>query len=216
MKYEKKKKLYIIILVLLVTTILVSVGYSVLSSTLSVSYSSVQQNNIKWDVGFKLPDGQNSFPYTVDGQPTSYNNNTTGISCGTATVTRYAITLSDIKVSKPGDRCQYNFVIENSGDINSKLTVFNFISPKKNGTSTSETCEDPGDPTLTERICGKIRYRFCKDSTCGTRFQQGGSPIAAGATQTAYLRVYYNDDVNLTETTTYQNGAKFELTWGQN
>lgn len=214
MKLQNKKKMYIILSALLIIVIVISVGYAVLQKTLTISFNSVTQTNIKWDVGFQLPANQTS--YTVTGAATSHNNNTTGISCGTATVTRTSVTLSDVKVSKPGDRCQYNFIIENSGDINARLKTVNFVAPTLNGTSTQETCTAADGTDLTERTCGKIRYRFCKDASCGTRMQEGGTPIAAGATQTAYLRVYYNDEENITETATYQQGAKFELTWGQN
>ncbi len=212
MKHYNKKRMYIILSVLIIITIIISIGYSVLSSTLNITYNSVKQTNLTWDVGFEIPTGG-----TVAGEAISTNNNTTGISCGTATVTKTSITISDMKVSKPGDICVFAFNIVNAGDIKAKLMTFNFTAPKLNGTSTSVQCSLYGDTTnedLTERICGVIRYRLCKDSSCATRFQANASSINAGATQPAYLRVYYQSD-SLTGTTTYQKGTKLELIWGQ-
>ena len=119
MKQETRKKMYIILSISLVVAVIISIGYSVLSSTLTISYNSVQQTNVSWDVGFVIPS-----PNTVTPETISVNNNTTGISCGTATVSKTSISIADIKLSKPGDVCKYTFTIANTGDINAKLKTF--------------------------------------------------------------------------------------------
>lgn len=213
MKQETRKKMYIILSISLVVAVIISIGYSVLSSTLTISYNSVQQTNVSWDVGFVIPS-----PNTVTPETISVNNNTTGISCGTATVSKTSISIADIKLSKPGDVCKYTFTIANTGDINAKLKTFTLTPPTINGTSTVQSCtlySDTTDENLTERLCGKIRYRLCWNDSCANRYQAGQTTLTAGSTKLAVLKIYY-DGNELTSTSTYQQGTVITLNWGQN
>ena len=101
----KNREVYVILSVLCVAVVILAVAYAALSSTLEINFGTVSQNVQSWNVGF--------IPGTATA--TSKGTSTTGLVCGSATVTTDTVTVADSSISKPGDSCTYKLTTDDVG-----------------------------------------------------------------------------------------------------
>ena len=126
---KNKNSLLIILGVAVVSFGAVSIAFAALSQTLNITSGKVTQNALTWNVGFVA----GTYTGTADG--TSSN----GLSCGSITATRNALTVANTTLSKPGDVCYYDIPISNTGDLDAYLQSISYTKP----TSTTCTILDP-------------------------------------------------------------------------
>ncbi len=207
MKRKDKKVNYKVLTVIaLICVGFISIAYALLSSTLTITFNKVTQDALTWNVRFKKPtDG-----YTVTATASSYNNNTTGFSCGLATINnsnQLTVTVAETHLSKPGDRCVWPLTVENVGTIAAKLKT-------ATGNKGSNTCTVSG----TQLTCGKIVYILATDSACTTKLTTGGTLAASTGTQNLYLCAYYPETETALATglPITQSGISYTLVYEQN
>ncbi len=194
MKKLSKQNLKFLFLVATIMVVGVGIAYAALSTTLNITFGSVTQSALEWNVGFQ----GNSATATAAGT------SSTGRSCGAATITPSTVTVADTTLSKPGDKCTYTLTVANSGTVGAVLASITPTAPS------GITC---GTATTGNLVCGNITYKLTSDST-GNTVLPTGTNLAAGATQTIYLVISYNAET-LQGTAVTHTGAKFTLVYNQ-
>ncbi len=204
---RNKKTLYTIILILVVIIISLSIAFAALSTTLIVNFASVNQNAYTWNVQFDTG--------TTNVAPTKNSTNqSSNFTCDNATVSASSVTVSNVKLSKPGDYCIWAFKVDNYGTMPAKLTN---ISSSKAGTG---SCTTSG-ATIT---CGCVTFKLAKNTAGSTLVTTSNTSLAAGSSTTPtqlqlYLRADYTPttvaQVNACAAQTNTN-LTYTLTWGTN
>lgn len=195
MKLLQNRNIKFLLLLAVFLMVGVGVAYAALSTTLDITFNTVTQNALTWNVAFQAG--------TVT--PTVGGTSSTGRSCGTATVTADSVTVAETSVSKPGDKCTYELVIENTGTVDARLSSITPTSPS------SKTCQTAAGGLLE---CDNISYKLTTDAAGTTEFTSGGT-IAADATQTVYLVISYIPTTTVQATADTQTNAKFTLSYTQ-
>ena len=194
MKKLSKENLKFLFLVATVLVVGVGIAYAALSTTLNITFGSVTQSALSWNVGFQ----GNSATATAAGT------SDTGRSCGVATITPSTVTVADTTLSKPGDKCTYTLTVANSGTVDAVLASITPTAPS------SVTCSVATGGNL---VCGNITYKLTSDVD-GTTVLPTNTNLGAGALQTMYLVVSYNAETLQSAAVTH-TGAKFTLTYNQ-
>lgn len=194
MKKLRRKELKYLLLVAAIFVIGTGVAFAALSATLTITFGSITQNSLTWDVAFQ----GTSATATVGGT------SATGRTCGTATITSNSVTVAATTLSKPGDKCTYQLTVANNGTVNAKLSTITPTAPS------STTC---GTLSSGNMVCGNITYKLTSDSS-GSTLLPTNTTINTGATQTMYLVISYNSESLATSQIT-QSGAKFSLVYEQ-
>ncbi len=189
----KNREVYVILSVLCVAVVILAVAYAALSSTLEINFGTVSQNVQSWNVGF--------IPGTATA--TSKGTSTTGLVCGSATVTTDTVTVADSSISKPGDSCTYKLTVKNSGSINAKLSTITPVDPA------STSCTKDG----ASMVCGNITYKLTTDDV-GTTLLTANASLETAKSQTVYLSATYTGTGLQSEAVT-QSGAGFTLVYNQ-
>lgn len=193
---RKRKKMYIILFALIPVLIIITIAYAALSTTLTTKWNQISVAKQTWNVGFEV----NS---SITATTSSTSN--TGFSCGTASTTATTVTVGNISLSKPGDKCVWPVKIKNTGTITALFK------------STSQTV--PSGVTCTQSnkyaalVCGNITYRLTTDAA-GSNSLQTNTEIAAGSELQAYVVARYNSD-SLNSTQVVQSGAAITLVYEQ-
>lgn len=195
MKKIKNQDLKFLLLVVAILLVGVGIAYAVLSATLTITFGTVTQNALSWDVHFQGTEATATAAGTSD----------TGRSCGIATITPTAVTIANTTLSKPGDKCTYELTVENGGTVSAILSA---ITPTAPG---SVTCGTASGGNL---VCGNITYKLTSDAAGSTLLTTGGT-LASGTTQKVYLVAMYNNETQVQATSITQSGAKFTLTYNQ-
>lgn len=190
---KDRKGFYIAFIVVSIAVLGLSVAYAALSTTLNIKFGSVTQNALSWDVGFVA----GTVNAVVSGT------SATGRSCGSATVTKSSVTVSNITLSKPGDKCTYTLPVKNSGDIAAKRSSITNTVP-------SSECSSSGYMMN----CGNIKYMLSSDSAGTTALGTNSGSLAAGSTENIYLVVSYIGD-SLNSSAVSQTGAGFTIVYTQ-
>lgn len=189
------KNAYLSIAALVVAVIGLSVAYAALSATLNVNFGNVSQSAMTWNVGFQ----------TGNVTGTASGTSTTGLTCGTATVTADTATIGNTTLSKPGDTCTYALTIQNTGSIDANLAT---ITPT---TPTGITCSPATGGNM---VCGNMTYKLTTDAAGSTILTNNRVLSANTGTLPVYLVVSYTGgDVNDSAVT--QAGAAFTLVYNQ-
>ena len=190
----KSKNLKLLLLIVAILVVGVGIAYAALSTTLNITFGSVTQSAVSWNVAFQ---GSSA-------TATAAGTSATGRVCGEATITPSAVTVAETSLSKPGDKCTYELTVANTGTIGAKLGTITPTAP------TSTTCSQASGGNM---VCGNITYTLTSDAAGSTVLTTGGT-IAAGGTQTIYLVVSYNA-AGVQSTAITQSGGKFTLTYNQ-
>jgi hypothetical protein len=195
---NERKRLYIIMCTLAVAVVGLSIAYAALSTQLTITMSTVQNDasGTTWNVGFN----PGTITATVGG-----TNSTVGRSCGTATATASSVTVANTTLSKPDDSCTYQLQIKNTGSIAATLASITQTAP------TSTSCSTTTGPTMT---CGNITYKLTTDAAGSTALTTGGTLAATTGTLTVYLSVKYTG-TTLSSSAITQAGGTFTLTYNQ-
>ena len=206
---KNNNKTFVILVALLVAVVGLSIAYATLSTTLGITFGTVTSTAQTWDIHFKDETVAPSINTGTD--RSSGNGNESGFrECGNVTSAGTSITMPNIKLSKPGDKCVWKITIQNGGSIKAKL---NSIT-KTNPTGTNVTCS--GD--YNNLTCGNIIYRLNTDTNCGTSnlFSSGGTINASTGTQTVYICATFNSGATSIPTSNVvQTGMKYEFNYIQ-
>lgn len=194
MKKLKDQNLKFILIVAAVLLVGVGIAYAALSTTLTVTFGTVTQSALTWNIAFQGSSATATAAGTSD----------TGRTCGNATITATSVTVADTTLSKPGDKCTYTLTVKNSGTVGATLSTI---------TPTAPSGTQCGTATGGNLVCGNITYKLTSDAA-GNTVLPTGTALAAGASQTMYLVVSYNADT-LQSQEVSQSGAKFTLTYAQ-
>lgn len=188
---KKNQKKFVIIGAVTVLLIGISIAFLGIVQNLNITFKATSQQPSTWKVGFK-------------GSSAIGQANATSASCGTATVTASTVTLGSITLDKPNDKCTYELIISNTGDIPAKLEEMAPTQP------TNTSCE-----TLSGNLmeCGNIIYKLSTDIN-GTLLTTGHE-IDGGVDKKVYLTIAYVSDTTNAEIIT-QSNAKFTLTYAEN
>jgi hypothetical protein len=189
-----RKRLYIIMCSLSVAVVGLSIAYAALSQTLNISLGTVTQSPQSWNVAF------------VTGTVTATTSATssTGFSCGDATVTAEAVTISSISLSKPDDTCKYALTIKNTGSIAAKLNTIARTKPS------GVTCTENG----ASMVCGNITYSITTNEAGTTLLTTGGTLAANTGTLNVWLIAKYTGTTLNSSAVTHTNPS-FALTYDQ-
>ena len=195
-KEEKEKqhsKSMIIVTLLCAALFGISIAYAALSATLNITFGTITQNAITWNVGFE--------PGTIIGTKTG----ATEVVCGEATATANTVSIANTMLTTLHDKCVYKLTIKNTGSVAANLAS---IAAK---TPTSTTC----DTSVTSQMtCGNITYKLTTDQA-GQALLGTNNVLAAN---TGTLDVYLTAEYTGTslESTTQQNSGGFTLNYSQN
>ncbi len=166
------------------------VAYSALSTTLNITYGTVSQNNLTWDVGF--------VPGSVIGTKTGTNT-----VCGEATATTNTVSIANTTLTTLYDKCVYKFTVKNQGDVDALLSS---IAAK---TPTSVTCNTA---TTSKMICDNVTYSLATTAAGSTLLPSGTTLTKQSGTLDVYLIAEYTG----TETgSSVQNSGGFTLNYTQ-
>lgn len=185
----KRKPLFIAAVVgIVLFTVL---GFAMVITSLDITFGNVTSDALNWSVGF---DGN-----TVSG--VAEGTSSTGLACGDASITLSSVTINELKLSKPGDKCTYPLRIKNNGEI--PAILMNISASKPNDVE----CNIDG-PTM---VCGNITYKL---TTLSNTELPSGLTINATETYDFRLVVSYTGEFANAETSS-QSGAKFSLFYTQ-
>ena len=194
---KNNKGIYAVIGCLFVAVIALSIAYAALSANLDITFGTVTQNVLTWNVGFRTS------PSSVTG--TAGGTSATGRSCGTATVARKQVTVAATELSKPGDKCTWALTVKNTGSIDAVLTSITPTAP------TSVACSPMANASM---VCGNITYKLTTDAAGTTLLTSGGTLGHTTGSLDVYLVAEYTG-ADVTDTTVQHSGAKFELLYEQ-
>lgn len=210
MEKNNKKITYIIVGVLTFAIVGLSIAFAAMSTTLNVTFGTVTQDALTWDVHFK------SQTYTGTASGTS---DTTGRSCGNVTIGSDGLTatVAETHLSKPKDKCTWTLVAENAGSIDANLSAITVKAP----TGTNVTCSPAASSHTsgTTITCGNIKYSLYSSGTTAlatgaTLAKKSGS---TNGTMNVILVAEYLDNTTMSNSSAAitQSGAEFKLTFSQ-
>ncbi len=193
-----KKGLSIGVTVIVVMVLGVTIAYaaSLLTNTLDVTINKVTQNALSWNVAFQTG--------SVNATPGG-SSDSTGRSCGVATVTADTATVAASTLSKPGDSCTYALSVRNTGDINAILSTITPISPA------STQCDTNG----ATMVCGNITYKLAINATGSPLLNINSTLPKTNRVQPIYLIIEYTGATTST-TAVQQASGGFTLVYTQN
>ncbi len=205
MKERSNKGLYVVIGTLCVAIVALTIAYAALSANLQINFGAVTQSAQSWNVHF--------VGSSATGTASSAGTDTSGVTCGAATITDSSVTIAATTISRPGDKCTYPLTVKNDGTIDA---ILNSITPQN---PTSTECETAEGANL---ICGNIKYRLTTDSagtTLLTATRDLGKKDSTNPSDTLnlYLIAEYNPAASSLNNNTaiVQNGAGFTLNYAQ-
>ncbi len=191
-KKKDKKELVTIILAIIIIILGLSIAYSALSTTLNIQSNKVSHASLTWDVAFESG--------TVN--PITSGTSSTGIRCGTATVTTSTVSVNDTTLYKPDDTCSYPLVVKNNGSIDAVLSTITPITPS------NVSCTTDG----AKMVCGDITYKLTTDASGNNLLRSNSTLEKISGTQRIYLIIKYT---GLGSTASTQSLGGFTLVYKQ-
>jgi len=190
-----RKTMIISVSALVIAVITISVAYATLSTTLKVRVGKVTQSSFNWDI--KLNSG------TVTGIASG----TTTTTCGNATVTESSVSVDEIALSKPGDKCSYKLTVQNKGDVDANLASIAATSPD------NIACDSTQEGKL---VCGNVVYALAKESSGAEILKRGEQKIfKTNGTADFYLVVSYDASKNVSNENIIHTGAGFTVVYNR-
>lgn len=195
---RRKKFVLAILIVVVIMLFSVTIAYSVLSKSLSVSVQNVTQQAMTWDIGFQ--------PGTVSGEASSTNSL---IQCGDATVTKNMISGISTVLAGVGDKCSYPIQIVNNGTIAGIISNITFTEPL------DTNCNINGSTM----VCGDITYQMHYDNSNSSNLLEIGDIIneksgSSVTIQNVVLTIEHTGSVASLEDYN-QSGFAYQLTYAQ-
>ena len=145
MKSEEKRNNQTMIIVTILCAALfgLAVAYAALSATLNVTFGSVGQTSLTWNVGFE------------PGSVTATKTGSTAAVCGEATVTASTVSVGNTVLATLHDKCVYALKIKNLGSVDAELTSVATKTPSGIACDSSVT---------SKMVCEDITYKLTTDS----------------------------------------------------
>lgn len=176
MMKDNKEKKNVVIVGLLIAIIVMAVGYAALAQTLTINGTARVSSS--WDIHFgsgKLTETGNEDPThtgdsTVEASEPSINAD------GKSTTAEFNVTFKT-----PGDYAEYDFVVNNDGTLNGKLTGAEVVATAADGTTAS---------TLTEPL--GINYEVSIDDVDWQAAKVNQPTLTAGDTSKVHVKVYWD------------------------
>lgn len=206
---KNRKGPYIVLVVLILVVGGISIAYANLTQKLTLQYGTVTQVKHTWDIHFKDETVTASVNTGTDSGDSG--NTYTGRSCGNITrSSATAISVGEVKLSKPGDRCGWLVTVQNTGTIGAYLNSIAATAPS------GITCTN----NTTSLTCGNIIYKIgaSTSSDCSTAPTTGTSATIAKSTGTQQFYIcamYDSSKTAVSSTDVTQTGAKFTLNYSQ-
>lgn len=195
----RRKKFVLVFLIIAVVLLFgVTIAYSVLNKSLSISTQGVTQQTMTWDIGFQ--------PGTVVGETSSSNSY---IQCGEATVTKNVVSGISTVLAGVGDKCSYPIQIVNNGTIAGMISNIVFTQPL------NTNCNISGSTM----VCGDITYQMRYDNSNSSNLLEIGDVIneksgSSATIQTVVLTIEHTGSVASLEDYS-QSGFAYQLTYAQ-
>lgn len=187
------KGVFFVIGCLCVAVVALSIAYAALSTTLNINFGNVTQSQQSWSVGF--------LGSTATGTATGTSQ--TGLTCGDATITSDSVSIANTSISKPGDKCVYQFTIKNNGTINANLQTITPVTPS------GLSCTSNG----ASMVCGNITYKLSTDNA-GATLLTSNTGLNSNDTLDVYLTAEYTG-LEVSNSPEVQTGAGFTLIYNQ-
>ena len=202
---SNNKGLYVVIGTLCIAIVALTIAYAALSANLQINFGTVTQSTQSWNVHF--------VGSSATGTASSNGTDTSGVTCGAATITNNSVTIAATTISRPGDKCTYPLTVKNDGTIDAILSSITPQAPS------STECATATGATL---ICGNIKYRLTTDSagsTLLTATKDLGKKDSTNPSDTLnlYLIAEYDNSVTTLNNSSaiVQSGAGFTLNYNQ-
>ncbi len=202
-KRNNQKKLFSIVGAILLVLAGITIAYAALSATLNITINKVTQNAQTWNVQFDTT----AVTPTVTGS---------GATCPSVTPTATAVSIGDITLDYPGDKCVYELKIKNTGTIAAKVTGITKIGSACSAlTATNKAEFNCGTVGTTNPY---INVKITQGSATGS-IVTSSSPAsyAASSSTSVWLTLEHNSSATTTiDTTTSFSNIGFSFTFGQN
>lgn len=192
MKEKTNKQSMIIVAFLCACLLGLAVAYAALSTALNITFGSVTQSALTWNVGFE--------PGSIAGTKTG----AAAAVCGEATATATTVSVANTTLTTLHDKCVYKLKIKNTGSVDADLAS---IAAK---TPTSTTCDTS---TTSKMICGNITYTLTSDQAGQSLLGTGNTLVANTGTLDVYLTAEYTGTE--TGSSNEQNSGGFTLNYTQ-
>ena len=189
-KEKTNKQTMIIVAFLCACLFGLAVAYAALSTALNITFGTVTQSALTWNVGFETG--------TITGTKTG------SAVCGEATATASTVSIANTTLTTLHDKCVYKLKIKNTGSVDAELAT---ISAK---TPTSTSCDTS---TTSKMICGNITYRLTSDQAGQSLLGTSNTLVASTGTLDAYLIAEYTGTT--TGSSNEQNSGGFTLNYTQ-
>lgn len=190
---QKKDKSMIIVALLCAALFGIAVAYAALSTTLNITFTTLQQEGLTWNVGFKT----GNYSATASGS--------SSVSCGEAVVTSNTTTVGNTVLSTLHDKCVYALQIQNTGSV---AAVLDSITAK---TPTSTSCDTS---TTSSMVCGNTTYKLTTDAAGQNLLAENTTLAATTGTLDVYLTVEYTGESTGGSNVNQSNGG-FTLNYVQ-
>lgn len=189
---QENRQSIIIVTVLCACLFGLAIAYAALSASLNITFGSVTQNSLSWNVGFET----GTFAGTKTGS--------SGVVCGEATATTNTVSIANTTLTTLHDKCVYKLKVKNTGTVDALLAS---IAAK---TPTSIACNTS---TTSQMICDNITYKLTSDAA-GTSLLPDNTTLVAS---TGTLDVYLTAEYTGTEAgnASVQNSGGFTLNYTQ-
>ncbi|MBR2678463.1 MAG: hypothetical protein IKE63_03505 [Bacilli bacterium] len=189
---KSNKQTMIIVAVLCAMLFGLAVAYAALSATLNITYATLTQNALSWNVGFETG--------TINGTKTG----SSSTSCGVATATASTVSLDSTVLATVGDKCVYKLKVKNTGTVGAILSS---IAAK---TPSSVTCNTG---TTSQMVCENITYKLTADQAGSTLLGVNNVLAPTSGSLDVYLIAEYTG--TSTGSSSQQTGAGFTLNYSQ-
>lgn len=189
---NKNKKTMIIVTILCACLFGLAVAYSILSTTLTITFGKVTQNALNWNVGFE--------PGTIIGTKSGAST----VVCGEAVATADTVSIANTTLTTLHDKCIYKLKIKNTGTIDALLSSISAKVP------TSISCDTT---TTSKMICENITYKLTSDQEGLSLLGVNNTLVANTGTIDVYLTAEYTG--TSTGSTSDQNSGGFTITYTQ-
>ena len=200
---DNQKKLFSIVGAILLVLAGITIAYAALSATLNITINKVTQNAETWAIAFDTT----AVSPTVTGS---------GATCPAVTPTATAVSIGNVTLNYPGDKCVYALKIKNTGTIAAKVTGITKIGSDCSAlTATNKAEFNCGTVGTTNPY---VNVKITQTSATGN-IVTSSSPAtyAASSTTNVWLTLEYNSGATAPVSTTanYSN-IGFSFTFGQN
>lgn len=183
-----------IIIFLVLSFVAMGIGFSALSTNMSIYVNKVTETALTWNIGFQ----SETVSGVASGSDTSY------MQCGSVTTNASQVTGVRAILSDSGDKCSYTLHIKNTGTIAAKISSISTTSPD------GVTCTSSGSTM----VCGDITYKLRYTSASSSSLLAVNDTFAIDSTTAVYLTIEYTGSTPAADDFE-QNNFGYTIVFGQ-